>query len=421
MKNFRLGLYGASPRSLLIIPALAAIGLTACGGGAPPAPVAAPPPAVDVSVAVERNLARNEEFVGELRGLKDVEIRARVQGYLEGIHFEPGAEVKAGQLLFSIDAKPFQAALAQANASLTQAQVEATRARNDATRYTELAEKGLVPRKQGDDARAQADASAANVAAARAVVKAKQVDLGYARVTSPINGRAGLVAPAVGDLVGQPSQPPLTTVSDLTAVRVRFQIAETDYLRLFKERAEQAQQAAAAAKSAPPTPAAGAKPGAAANAAVRLALADGSIYPLPGRITTIDRSIDAKTGSLSVEAEFPNPQGMLRPGQFARVLGESSQVQNAILIPQKAVTTVQGVASVYVLAEGDVVQTRRVEGKEAGGGLWQVLSGLSAGERVVVEGQMKVREGVKVTAREVPLDAGQPELPAAAPVPAGTV
>jgi membrane fusion protein (multidrug efflux system) len=422
MKNFRLGLHGASPRSLGIIPALAAIGLTACGGGAPPAPVAAPPPAVDVSVAVERNLARNEEFVGELRGLKDVEIRARVQGYLEGIHFEPGAEVKAGQLLFSIDAKPFQAALAQANASLTQAQVEATRARNDATRYTELAEKGLVPRKQGDDARAQADASAANVAAARAVVKAKQVDLGYARVTSPINGRAGLVAPAVGDLVGQPSQPPLTTVSDLTAVRVRFQIAETDYLRLFKERAEQrAQQAAEAAQSAPPTPAPGAKPGAAVNAAVRLALADGSIYALPGRITTIDRSIDAKTGSLSVEAEFPNPQGMLRPGQFARVLGESSQVQNAILIPQKAVTTVQGVASVYVLAEGDVVQTRRVEGKEAGGGLWQVLSGLSAGERVVVEGQMKVREGVKVTAREVPLDAGQPALPAAAPVPAGSV
>ena len=133
-----------------------------------------------------------------MRGLKDVEIRARVQGYLEGIHFEPGAEVKAGQLLFSIDAKPFQAALAQAN-----------------------------------DARAQADATAANVAAARAGVKAKQVDLGYARVTSPINGRAGLVAPAVGDLVGQPSQPPLTTVSDLTAVRVRFQIAETDYLRLF--------------------------------------------------------------------------------------------------------------------------------------------------------------------------------------------
>ncbi len=392
-------------------PVLLGLGLVACSGGKPTGMPAAeaPPPAVDVAIAVQRNLARTEQFVGEVRGRQDVEIRARVQGYLEGIHFQPGADVKAGQLLFTIDPKPFQAALAQAKAGLTQAQVEATRAKNDAERYTDLAAKGLVPRKQGDDARAQAEVAAANVTAARAVVKAKEVDLGYTRVSAPIAGRAGLVAPAVGDLVGAPGSAPMTTVSDLTSVRVRFQIAETDYLRLFKERSDEAGAGAGAVAE-------GAEAARARTEAadLRLALADGSLYPLPGRVVTIDRSIDAATGSLAIEAEFPNPQGMLRPGQFARIQGETGVVQNAVLIPLKAVTTVQGASSVYVLGEGDVVQSRRVEGQDAGNGLWQVASGLAAGERVVVEGQLKVRDGVRVAAREVPLDEGQPEMPPAA-------
>jgi membrane fusion protein (multidrug efflux system) len=390
--------------SVRSLAASALLALAACGGGQPAGapPAAAPAPAVDVAVAVERNLARTEEFVGEVRGKQDVEIRARVQGYLEGIHFVPGTDVKAGQLLFTIDPKPFQAALAQAKAGLTQAQVEATRTKNDAERYTDLASKGLVPRKQGDDARAQAEVAAANVSAARAVVKAREVDLGYTRVTAPIAGRAGLVAPAVGDLVGVSGAPPLTIVSDLTAARVRFQIAETDYLRIFKERSAQIGQGGGGAAATPAR---------AAAVTLQLALADGSLYPLPGRVVTIDRSVDARTGSLAIEAEFPNPQGMLRPGQFARIRGESAVVQNALVIPRKAVTTVQGASSVYVLGEGDVVQARRVEGKDAGGGLWQATSGLAAGERVVVEGQLKVREGVKVVAREVPIDEGQPALP----------
>jgi membrane fusion protein (multidrug efflux system) len=274
-----------------------------------------------------------------------------------------------------------------------------------------------VPRKQGDDARAQAQVAAANVAAARAVVKAKEVDLGYTRIASPIAGRAGLVAPAVGDLVGQPGGPPLTTVSDLSAVRVRFSVAETDYLRIFKQRVQEleaSQGAAAVAKATAPG-----QRGDPPQGELRLLLADGTLYPLPGRILSVDRSIDAKTGSLSVEAEFPNPQGMLLPGQFARIRGETAAVANAVLIPQKAVTTVQGAASVYVLGAGDVIESRRVDGKELGDGLWQVTSGLVAGERVVVDGQLKVRAGARVAAREVPLEAGSPVLPGAAPPPPG--
>lgn len=401
--------------------AIAAIALlTASCGRTPAPPVDAPLPAVNVTAATERNIARGEDFVGEVRGRQDVEIRARVQGYLEGIHFRPGSDVKAGALLFTIDPKPFEAALAQARAGLTQAQVEATRTKNDAERYTDLAARGLVPRKQGDDARAQAEVAAANVAAARAVVKAKEVDLGYTRITSPIAGRVGLVGPAVGDLVGQPGGPPLTTVSDLTAVRVRFSVAETDYLRIFKQQVQRLE-----AREGPAAVARATAPGRRADppeGELRLALADGTLYPLPGRILSVDRSIDAKTGSLSVEAEFPNPQGMLLPGQFARIRGETAAVENAILIPQKAVTTVQGAASVYVLGAGDVIEARRVEGKDAGNGLWQVTSGLAAGERVVVDGQLKVRAGARVAARDVPLEAGNPALPgtaATAPAAAG--
>lgn len=396
---------------------LALVALAGCGreqAAAPSGP--APKPAVTVVAATERPLSDTEEFVGEIRGLQDVEIRARVQGYLEGIHFEPGTPVKKGQLLFTIDPKPFQAALAQVKAAQTQAQVEATRSKADAERYTDLAAKGLVPRKQGDDARAQAAAADANLQAARAVVRAKEVDLGYTKIASPIDGRAGLVNPAVGNLVGAPGEPPLTVVSDLTSVRVRFSVGETTYLRVFRER-EEAAAAGTPQNATPP----------------RLVLADGSLYPLPGKVVSIDRNIDAKTGSLVVEAEFPNPDGLLRPGQFARIKGEVGSSGNALVIPQRAVVLVQGVPTVYAIGTGDVAEQRRLEGAPVPGGLFKVTSGLAAGERVVVDGQLKIKPGVEVTANELPLDqaigaAGVPDAapaggagapPAAAPAAAG--
>jgi membrane fusion protein (multidrug efflux system) len=367
---------------------LALVALGGCGREQAAAPAGPPPkPAVTVVATTERALSDTEEFVGEIRGLQDVEIRARVQGYLEGIHFEPGTPVKKGQLLFTIDARPFQAAVAQAKAAQTQAQVEATRSKADAERFTDLATKGIVPRKQGDDARAQAEAAQANLQAARAVVRAKEVDLGYTRIASPINGRAGLVNPAVGNVVGTPSEPPLTVVSDLTSVRVRFSVGESTYLRVFREREE----AAAAGKPQPQTP-------------PRLLLSDGSLYPLPGKVVSIDRNIDAKTGSLVVEAEFANPDGLLRPGQFARIKGEVGSLGKTLVIPQRAVVLVQGVPTVYVIGADDVAEQRRLEGAAAPGGLFKVSSGLAAGDRVVVDGQLKIKPGVAVTASEIALD-----------------
>lgn len=385
------------PLALLIALGVSVAALAGCGQKQAAAPAGpAPKPAVTVVAATERALSDTEEFVGEIRGLKDVEIRARVQGYLEGIHFEPGTPVKKGQLLFTIDARPFQAALAQARAAQTQAQVEATRSKADAERFTDLAAKGLVPRKQGDDARAQAAAADANLQAARAVVRAKEVDLGYTRITSPIAGRAGLVNPAVGNVVGTPSEAPLTIVSDLTSVRVRFSVGETTYLRVFREREE----AAATGKPQPQTP-------------PRLVLADGSLYPLPGKVISIDRNIDAKTGSLVVEAEFANPDGLLRPGQFARIKGEVGSLGKALVIPQRAVILVQGVPTVYAIGAGEVAEQRRLEGTPAPGGLFKVTAGLAAGDRVVVDGQLKIKPGVAVTPNEIALDQaiGGSEMP----------
>jgi membrane fusion protein (multidrug efflux system) len=383
----------------------AGLALAGCGKQQAAAPAAAPKPAVTVVAATTRNLTNPEEFVGEIRGLQDVEIRARVQGYLEGIHFQPGAPVKKGQLLFTIDPKPFEATLAQARASMTQAQVEATRSKADAERFTDLAAKGLVPRKQGDDARAQAAAANANLEAARAVVRARQVDLGYTRISSPIAGRAGLVAPAVGNLVGTPSESPLTVVSDLTRVKVRFSVAETTYLRVFRER----EAAAAAGEKAP------------RSGEPRLLLADGSEYPLPGRIVSVDRNVDAKTGALTVEAEFPNPEGLLKPGQFARIRGETGSIKDVLVIPQRAVVLVQGVPTVYAIGAGDVAEQRRLEGENVSDGLFKVASGLAAGDRVVTDGQLKVKPGMAVAVNEIALDtalggaSGAPPGGAAAP------
>jgi membrane fusion protein (multidrug efflux system) len=389
----------AAPFLAVAVLLAASLALSACGEKPAATAGPMPKPAVTVVAAAERTLSDTEEFVGEIRGLQDVEIRARVQGYLEGIHFEPGSPVKKGQLLFTIDPRPFEAALAQVKAAETQARVEATRAKADAERYTDLAAKGLVPRKQGDDARAQSAAAQANLEAARSVVRAKEVDLGYTKIKSPIDGRAGLVAPAVGNLVGAPSDPPMTVVSDLTSVKVRFSVAETTYLRVFRERTEAA--AAGTPQSATPP---------------RLLLADGSLYPLPGKVTTVDRNIDATTGSLVVEAVFPNPEGLLKPGQFARIKGEVGSLGKSVVIPQRAVILVQGVPTVYAIGANDVAEQKRLEGAQAPGGLFKVTGGLAAGDRVVVDGQLKIKPGMPVAVNEIPLDqaVGGPTLPVAA-------
>lgn len=353
----------------------------ACGKPAPPPPP--PPPGVEVLTVVPRDVPIYEDFVGQLKGAQDTDVRAQVQGTVQSIDYREGTDVEVGARLFTLDPRPFEAALAQAQASATEASIRYENARRDADRYVTLAKKGVIPRKQADDAVAQAKAQQQSYNAAMAVVDSKKVDLEYTRVVAPIAGRAGIAQVEVGDLVGGAGSKPMVTISKLGDVKVRFSVSENDYLRLFRARQAEADR--------------GAKP---AGIAVRLVLADGGDYGKDGRITSIDSTVDARTGTLTVEALFPNPDGMLRSGQYAKVRAMTSAQSNAILVPQRAVTETQGTYTVAVVGADNTVAIRRVEMGARSGNDWIVSSGLAAGERVIVEGLNKVRSGMVVAPRE---------------------
>jgi membrane fusion protein, multidrug efflux system len=361
---------------------LPAILLAACGpDAAPPAP---PPPAVEVLTLAPRDVPLYQDFVGQLKGAQDTDVRAQVQGVVQSIDYQEGTEVEVGAQLFTIDPRPFESALQQAQASASEARIRYENARRDAERYITLARKGVIPRKQADDAEAQAKAQQQSYNAAMALVDGKQVDLGYTRVTAPIAGRAGIAQVEVGDLVGGPGSKPMVVISKSGDVKARFSVSENDYLRIFRQR----QAERATGQEPPPIP-------------VRLVLSDGGEYDKDGRITSIDSTVDSTTGTLTVEALFPNPDGLLRSGQYGKVRALTSTQRNVLLLPQRAVTETQGTYTVAVVGVDNKVEIRRVEMGERSGNDWIVKSGLKVGERVVVEGLGKARSGTVVAPREM--------------------
>jgi len=344
------------------------------------------------------------EFVGQTRGKQDVDVRARVQGYLQSINFEQGSEVKAGDLLFTLDKRPYEAELAQARAAEAQLRSQYQQAASDAKRYTELKETGVIARQQAEQSVSQASAAAAALDAQRAVVKARQVDLTFTDVRAPISGRISLTPYSVGDLVGTGAgtEKPLATISDLTRVRVRFSISEADYLRYVNASLQGTQN-----------------PQTVREQNLQLTLADGSIYPHLGAIVTADNAIDPATGTLTVEAEFANPEGILRTGQYAKVRVTPGVLKGAIVVPARAVQEQQGITSVAVVGPDNRVQMRTVQVGERSADNWAITSGLEAGERVIVEGLTRVSAGAVVNPEEVklaqaPADSASPPSPAPA-------
>jgi len=379
--GIRMFVRSEAPAGVRLLVVLLALG--ACAKA--PAPAPAPPalPSVAVAAVQATTLTTTGSYLGEVLAKDEVAVRARIQGHLEKIHFAAGGPVRKGQLLYTIDPRPFEAALAEAKAGLARAEVEARRAEGDAARFGELAEKGLVSRKQAEDSRAQADSARASVAAAEAVVHARQIDLSYTRIVAPMDGVTKLGQPSVGNLVGTPAEPPLATIYDLSSVTVRFSVAEAEYLAIFRARA----QASAAGHA--PTP-----------AIPHLVLADGSTYPLAGRIVATNQAVDAATGTIQVDAQFPNPHGLLKPGQFARVTGETGTITNALVIPSKALVRVQDAMSVWVVGEDGVVQQRRIDGVGIDDDRFHVTRGLNLGDRVVVDGGNRLAPGTRVTIRD---------------------
>jgi len=361
----------------VIAGALAALGLAA-GCKKPPPPL--PPPTVLVAPAVQQDLSLTAEFVGTIDGYVNAEIRARVKGFLKTQDYQDGAFVKARQLLFTIDPAEYVAAVAKAKGVLARAQAAYSQAKVTADRYRPLAAKQAVSQQDLDNAEAEQRVAAASVDSAKAQLDEAQLNLGYTRVTSPVDGVAGTAQVRVGNLVGQAEPTLLTTVSQLDPMRVTFPISEAQYMRV-------ASRAAALEKLDPLD--AGAD-----RQVLDLILADGSVYPHKGWFISVGREVEKGTGTIQVQSVFPNPERILRPGQYGRV---------RIPRPSEGKPTVV----VSVVTPENTVQIRPVEVGPRASKLWAITKGISAGDRVITEGAQKVAEGQKVVAQPDPSAAGQ--------------
>ena len=358
-----------------------------CTHGAPPAP---PPPEVLVTTVLQKDVPIQAEAVGTTVGFVNAQVMPRVQGYLLKQDYQDGAHVKDGQLLFEIDDRPYKAALNQALGDLARDQATLRKNQLDVARYTPLVPKGAVSKQELDNSAQATHASEAQVQADQAAVDNARLNLDWTRIYSPIDGIAGIAPVQVGNLVTPSTL--LTTVSQVDPMKVTFPITERQYLR-FADRIKEHQEKG----RAPDEP------------ELQLILADGSTYPRPGRLYVADRQVDQQTGTILVQALFPNPDAFLRPGLYAKVRAPTETVRGALLVPAQAVQETQGAYQVAVVGPDDKVALRTVKAGEQVDGLWVITDGLKPGERVVTEGLQKVKDGIVVRPKP---DTSAPAAPA---------
>jgi RND family efflux transporter MFP subunit len=354
------------------------LALAACRGSeAAPAPAAGPPPAVTVVAVTPETVAVTSEWVATLDGYVNAQIRPQVSGYLIRRGYSEGLPVKKGQVLFEIDARPSQAALAQAEAQLAQAQAELGRRERDVARDTPLAKERAIPQSQLDNDIQGQLAARASVKAAQASIEAARLNVGFASVRSLIDGVAAMATAQIGDLVTPQSL--LTTVSQIDPIKAYFALSEQEYLRIAKQlnQKEPSQELWQEGTQ------------------LTLTLADGHEYPQTGRFLAADRQIDPSTGTIRISAVFPNPDHILRPGQYGKVRADTQQIKDALLVPQRAVTELQGAAQLRVLGANDTVVLRTVTLGSRVGNRWVVARGVEPNERVLLDSP-QVREGTVV-------------------------
>jgi membrane fusion protein (multidrug efflux system) len=380
---------GADRRRTTIIAAIAACALTiACQK---PAPAAPPPPEVYVAQVVQRDVPVYLDLVGQTQGFQDIDIRARVEGFLDSVNFREGSFVHRGDLLYQIDRKPFEAALAAARADLATMQARLAKADNDVKRYTPLVAKQAVSQQELDDARAAQDASRSQVDAARAAVDKATLDLSYTRVLSPLDGLAGTTQVKPGTLVGRGESTLLTTVSQIDPMIFRVGVTEADYLRVIRRDPGRS----------------GAEPRA---SGIELTLADGTVHPQKGRLGPVERAVNAGTGTLGVQILFANPDNVLRPGQYGRARLLLDMKAGALLVPQRAVVELQNLHSVAIVGADNKVTFKNVKVGPRVDTLWVIEEGLEPGQQVVADGLQALTDGATVRAK--PMAAREPEAAA---------
>ena len=337
-----------------------------------------PLPVVEVATVTQADVPIYHEWIGVLDGLVNAQIRAQVTGYLLTQKYREGDPIKKGDLLFEIDPRPFKAAFDQAKGQLAQAEAKLGKTELDVKRYGPLVKERAISQEEYDDAvQANLEAQAA-VVSAKAQLEQAQLNLGFTRITSPVDGIPSIPRGQIGDLVG-PATGELTTVSTVDPIKVYYNVTEQAYIELTKQLTTENDPFSRLRQLE-----------------IDLILTDGTLYPIKGKIYAADRQIGVTSGALRIEAVFPNPSNSLRPGEFARVRIKQDLRHDSILVPQRAVSELQGSYQVAVVAPDNKIHIQAVRVGDRSGNQWVIEEGLRTGDRVVVEGIQKVREGLTV-------------------------
>ena len=347
-----------------------------------PAQTGPPPPEVLVTTVTPRDVPRILERVATLDGFINANINAQVSGYIISRDYKEGSVVKKGDLLFRIDSRPFDAALAQAKANLAKAQATQAKGDADEKRAIDLFNNKVTSPQERDTALQAAAAARADTQADEAAVEQAELNLAYTRIIAPIDGIAGIATAQVGDLVS-PTSGPLTTISQIDPIKAIVTTGEgpfTDFISRHPDPNERQRYVN--------------------SLQFELILGNGSVYPRKGKFYALDRSLDVRTGSIRYEVTFPNPENGLRPGQFGKVRFVADMKKGALVIPQEAVSELQGSYQVFVVGKDDKASVQPVKMGERMGPMWEVLEGLKPGDKVIVQGIQKVRPGSSVTVKD---------------------
>ena len=350
--------------------------LLVSGCGSKNQQVALPPVKVNVITAIANNVPLYEDFVAQVHGESDVDIRSRVEGWVTSVNFKEGSVVKKGDLLYVIDDVQYQTRVDREASELARAKTELVRAQNELSRVKPLTELNALSQKDLDNSTASYEAAQAQVKASEASLQNSKIELGYTRVFAPFNGVVGISNVRVGDYVSRVGGTSvLTTISNISAVRIRFEISEREYLRIAKMTQEEINSA---------------------KKNVQLILADGSMYPQTGQINFADREIDPRTGTLTLEATFPNPKRLLRPGLFVKTRILVSTYPNAVLVPQRSVFQMQSLSQVFTVSDSNTLKVTIVETGPKVGDAWIIKKGLEAGGKVAIIGSAALTPNSKI-------------------------